>query len=237
MEALRFANTSITLKVLKIFRNIMRHLGKRHASSIALKLAVKILPLFNHVSSEVRDNSIYLFKDLMDAVLWYKKGNMKNVVCKALLPLLFQMSDKTTSVAQASGEALVACAKFLKWEELEHWAQEENTVGIRMCLLHQDKMSVKGYLRQSLPYLKDSQASLRCEAVKFIGLAVQYSREQSKEVLDEICSALQPLEDDVYLSVRFLAAQTIQTLTHRRQQAPSAGSRLSALCCWPCMAI
>lgn len=130
--------------------------------------------------------------------------------------------------------------------------------------LHQDKMSVKGYLRQSLPYLKDSQASLRCEAVKFIGepnrwvllwalpwqqgaalqtpehpahtsspdgclaqvppralslpatregkqlgwlgctlcsvgsgglmgalslgLAVQYSREQSKEVLDEICS-------------------------------------------------
>ena len=50
MEALRFANTSITLKVLKIFRNIMCHLGKRHASSIALKLAVKILPLFNHVS-------------------------------------------------------------------------------------------------------------------------------------------------------------------------------------------
>mgnify|MGYP001852247052 FL=1 len=28
---------------------------------------------------------------------------------------------------------------------------------------------MEGYLWQSLPYLKDSQASLRCEAVTFLG--------------------------------------------------------------------
>jgi len=50
METLRFASTPITLKVLNIFRNVMRNLGKRQASPVALQLAEKILPLFNHVS-------------------------------------------------------------------------------------------------------------------------------------------------------------------------------------------
>ncbi|XP_019465792.1 uncharacterized protein LOC109363788 [Meleagris gallopavo] len=50
METQQFANTPVTLKVLNIFRNVMRHLGKRHASPIALELAEKILPLFNHLS-------------------------------------------------------------------------------------------------------------------------------------------------------------------------------------------
>ncbi|XP_040512142.1 uncharacterized protein LOC112530684 [Gallus gallus] len=237
METLRFASTPITLKVLNIFRNVMRNLGKRQASPIALQLAEKILPLFNHVSSEVREGSIRLFKEVMDAVVWCKKGNMKKAVRRGLLPLLFQMSDETPSVAQASGEALVACAKFLKWKELKHQAREENTVGIRMCLLQQDRRRVEGYLWQSLPYLKDSQASLRCEAVTFLGLAVQHSREQSEEMLNEICNALQPLEDDAHPAVRSLAAGTIQMLRHERQQAASARSRLAALCCWPCIAI
>ncbi|XP_031461332.1 maestro heat-like repeat-containing protein family member 7 [Phasianus colchicus] len=237
METQQFANTPITLKVLNIFRNVMRHLGRKHASPIALKLAEKILPLFNHVSSEVREGSIRLFEGLMNAVLWCKKRTMKKIVCRALLPLLFQMSDETPSVAQASGEVLMACAKFLKWKELKCRAGEENIEEIRMCLLHQDKMRVEGYLWQSLPYLKASQASLRCEAVKFIGLAVQQSRDQNEELLNEICSALQPLQDDVYLAVRSLAAGTIQMLRHQRQQAASARSRLAALCCWPCMAI
>ncbi|XP_040512141.1 maestro heat-like repeat-containing protein family member 7 [Gallus gallus] len=237
METLRFASTPITLKVLNIFRNVMRNLGKRQASPVALQLAEKILPLFNHVSSEVREGSIRLFKDMMEAVVWCKKRNMKKAVRRGLLPLLFQMSDETPSVAQASGEALVACAKFLKWKELKHQAREENTVGIRMCLLQQDRRRVEGYLWQSLPYLEDSQASLRCEAVTFLGLAVQHSREQSEEMLNEICNALQPLEDDAHPAVRSLAAGTIQMLRHERQQAASARSRLAALCCWPCIAI
>ncbi|XP_019466437.1 maestro heat-like repeat-containing protein family member 7, partial [Meleagris gallopavo] len=104
----------------------------------------------------------------MDAVLWYKKGNIKETVHSVLLPLLFHMSDETPSVAQASGEALVACAKFLKWKELKQRAREEYIAAIRRCLLHQDKRTVEGYLWQSLPYLKDSQTSIRCEAVTFI---------------------------------------------------------------------
>lgn len=38
--------------------------------------------------------------DVMDAVLWSQKGSMKKTVRRALLPLLFHMSDETLSVAQ-----------------------------------------------------------------------------------------------------------------------------------------
>jgi len=50
METLRFANTHVVVKTLNIFRNVMSHLTKREATPIALELAEKILPLFNHVS-------------------------------------------------------------------------------------------------------------------------------------------------------------------------------------------
>lgn len=41
-----------------------------------------------------------LFKDLMESVVWWKKGAMKTTVRRALIPLLFRMSDETQSVAK-----------------------------------------------------------------------------------------------------------------------------------------
>ena len=48
----------------------------------------------------MREGSIRLFKDVMDTVVWPKKRSMKKTVRRGLLPLLFQMSDETPSVAQ-----------------------------------------------------------------------------------------------------------------------------------------
>ena len=48
----------------------------------------------------MREGSIRLFMDVMDAVLLSQKGSMKKIVRRALLPLLFHMSDETLSVAQ-----------------------------------------------------------------------------------------------------------------------------------------
>ncbi|POI21556.1 hypothetical protein CIB84_014699, partial [Bambusicola thoracicus] len=134
MGTLQFANTSIALKTTKISRNVMTHLGKREARPIAVELAEKLLPLFSHVSSEVREGSIRLFKDVMEAVVWWQKRNMRKTVRRGLLPLLFQMSDETRSVAEASGEALVCCAKFLKWKELKHQAKRKGKMEIKECL-------------------------------------------------------------------------------------------------------
>ncbi|XP_019466233.1 uncharacterized protein LOC104915311 isoform X3 [Meleagris gallopavo] len=169
MGTLRFANTPIALKVLNIFRNVMTHLGKYDATLIAVNLAEDLLPLFNHVASEVREGSICLFKDLMNTVVWCQKRNMKKTVRKALLPLVFQMSDETPSIAEVSGETLIACAKFLKWKNLKHLAKRKKKMEIKECLVQQNRQMVDEYLWQNLPYLRDSQASLRYEAVEFIG--------------------------------------------------------------------
>ncbi|POI25758.1 hypothetical protein CIB84_010492 [Bambusicola thoracicus] len=169
METLQFGNMHITLNALSIFRNMMNHLGKMVLRPISLELADKLLHLFNHVSGEVRESSILLFQDVMEAVVWWQKGKMQKNVRRGLLPLLFRSSDETSSVAKASAETLLACAKFLNWQELKHQAEERSIVGIRECLLQKDRKRVNKYLQQSLLYLTDSQAAMRQEAVLFIG--------------------------------------------------------------------
>ncbi|NXJ03625.1 MROH7 protein, partial [Odontophorus gujanensis] len=234
MQTLPFTNVHIALKLLDIFRNMLNHLGKRDASSFALRLCEKLLPLFSHVSCEVRERSILLFKDLMEAVVWWHRGSMKENVRRGLVPLLFRMSDEIPSVAQASRKALMACAKFLKWKELTHQAQEVCKHGIMKCLMQQSRRRVERHLWQSLPYLKNSQAALRHSAAEFIGLAVRHCWDQSEEKLNEICSALKTVEDDAHPPVPSLATELILMLRQRRRQTASSRHWLAALCCWPC---
>lgn len=143
-----------------------------------------------------------LFKDLMESVLWWKKGEMKKTVHRAIIPLLFRMSDNTESVAkvqisdlatdvgtgcadtrgvfwawrgqgsrqsdtlgmcvrchlpasaspQASAEVLLACAKFLKWKQLEQLAQTEDIWKIGEYLVR----------RTTQPQAPYEQACLTC---------------------------------------------------------------------------
>ncbi|KAK2511277.1 hypothetical protein Q9966_016674 [Columba livia] len=77
--------------------------------------------------------------------------------------------------------------------------------------LEQNRSRAQEFLSQSLPYLRDAQASLREAAVRFI--------------------ALRPLETDSKPFVRSLAAQTIAILSSPREQ-PQSRWALQALCCW-----
>ncbi|KAK2511281.1 hypothetical protein Q9966_016672 [Columba livia] len=77
--------------------------------------------------------------------------------------------------------------------------------------LERDRSRAQELLSQSLPYLRDAQASLREAAVRFI--------------------ALRPLETDSKSFVRSLAAQTIAILSSPREQ-PRSRWALQALCCW-----
>ncbi|XP_066843618.1 uncharacterized protein [Anser cygnoides] len=216
MNTLLYDNRHITEKALTVFENVIGHLEKREASPIALALAERLLPLFNNESSEVQERSILLFKDLMECVVWWKKGEMKKTVRRALIPLLFRMSDETESVAKASAVVLLACTMFLKWKQLEHLAQNEDITRIREYLLKQKSSRVDEYLQQSLPYLEDAQANLRQEAVKFI--------------------ALQLVTKDVDSSLCVLAAQTILCLRSRIKRPIPLWVQLAELFCWPCIA-
>ncbi|XP_035170190.1 uncharacterized protein LOC118159728 isoform X3 [Oxyura jamaicensis] len=187
LEALQDTNTDVVLKALLVLRNVMAHVESREASCVAPQLAEKLLPLFDHESSLVREHSISLFQALTEDLLSQRK-EMKRAVHSSLLPLYFRMRDQSESVAKASGEALIIAAEFLRHKELKHLAQTEQTWKIGECLLQQDRGRVEEYVQQSQPYLQDTQTVLRLEAVRFIGLAARYCKDQSEEKLNEILS-------------------------------------------------
>ncbi|XP_074994748.1 uncharacterized protein LOC142076326 [Calonectris borealis] len=230
-EALQDANADVKMKALVLFRNTMGHMKGEEAGLLALQLAEELLPLFDDESSQVRELSISLFKDLMKTVVRSIKKKMKKRVQRVLLPLFLRMNDQAESVAKASRDTLLACAEFLGWRKLSYLAKTYQTHLIGECLLRHDRSRVGEYVCQSLPYLKDSQATLRDAAVRFIGLAARKLRKRSLEKLWDICNALLPLQKDPEPSVSSLATQTVFLLT---PEMPPSRWRLRSLCCWPC---
>ncbi|XP_071893873.1 maestro heat-like repeat-containing protein family member 7 [Anas platyrhynchos] len=220
LEALQDTNTDVVMKALLVLKNVMAHVERRKASGPALQLAEKLLPLFDHASSQVQEHSICLFQAVVGAVLRQRKKKMKSTVHRSLLPLYFHTRDQSESVAKASGEALAVAAEFLRCKELKRLAQTEQMWRIGECLLQQDRGRVEEYLQQSQPYLKATQTLLRLEAVRFIGLAARYCKDQSEEKLNEILSVLQPSEKDPEPMVRSLAVQTTLILTSRHDAMP-----------------
>ncbi|KAM6228832.1 maestro heat-like repeat-containing protein family member 7 [Spheniscus humboldti] len=156
---------------------------------------------------------------------------MKKKVQRVLLPLFLHMNDQIESVARTSGDTLLICAEFLRWRKLIYLAETHHTDLIGECLLMHNRSRVEDYLCQSLPYLKDTQATLRVAAIRFIGLAAWHLRNRSSEKLRDICDALLPLGKDTEPSVRSLALQTVFIL---RRDMPTSGWSLRSLCCWLC---
>ncbi|KAK2511888.1 hypothetical protein Q9966_016536 [Columba livia] len=212
MWVLQYGNKAIKIKALVVFRNVMAQLEREKASPTAVQLAEFLLPFFDDELSQLRESSISLFRDLMKMVVRSDKREMKNTVRRGLLPLFFRMSDQVQSVAKVAREALLGAAELLKWKQLQHLVQTQQTWRIGECLLEQDRSRAQELLSQSLPYLRDAQASLREAAVRFI--------------------ALQPLEWDSEPSICSLAAQTIRILGNPREQ-PRSRWTLRGLCCWP----
>ncbi|XP_071659212.1 maestro heat-like repeat-containing protein family member 7 [Patagioenas fasciata] len=167
----------------------------------------------------------------MKMVVGNDKTKMKNTVRLGLLPLFFRMSDQVQSVAKVAREALLGAAELLKWKQLRHLVQTQQTWRIGESLLERDRSRAQELLSQSLPYLRDAQPSLREAALRFIGLAARHLRDPSEEELAEICRAIQPLEGDSDPSVCSLAAQTVGIVCSSWKRPRSRWS-LRALCCW-----
>ncbi|KFZ56209.1 Maestro heat-like repeat-containing protein family member 7, partial [Antrostomus carolinensis] len=228
MGLLQDDNEELKRKALVVICNVMRHLNKKKASPIAVELAEKLLPLFDECSSHLRELSIGLFKDLMKTVVWKNKREMKNKVRMALLPLFFHMSDEMQNVAKVSREALLAAAELLNWKQLKHLVQTQQIWRIGECLLVQDRRRAE---EKNLPYLKHAQVTLQEAAIRFIGLAARPLREQNREKLSEIISALiKSMDKDSELFICSLVVQTIYVLKSPRVQQRS-GWTLRVLCC------
>ncbi|XP_062455585.1 maestro heat-like repeat-containing protein family member 7 [Rhea pennata] len=231
MEMLQDANTDIRMKALVVSGNVVQHMDRAAVGPVALQLVEKLVPLFDDDSSQLRELSICHFRELVEIVMGKTKKHMQQKVHRCLLPLFFHMNDEIQSVAKASQEALITAAQCLKWEQLRDLSQTGQTWRIGKCLLARGRSYVEEDLRQSLPYLEDSQASLRDVAVRFFGLAGRHLKSPREQKLRDICSDLRPLQNDIEPSIRSLATQNIIILGTPRKQ-PASGWKLPSLRCW-----
>ncbi|XP_061325831.1 maestro heat-like repeat family member 5 [Pezoporus flaviventris] len=182
---LQTAHSKNRKKMLLIFRNVMGHLKKKD-SSTALQLAENLPQLFDDVSSQVRELSICLFKEVIQMADWKHQRQMRKNVQGSLVPLVLHMSDETESVAKASHEAFCVAAKVLKWKWLSHHVQALERWRTVERLLEHKRSRAEEYVRQSMPYLQHAQVTVRMAAVRFIGLAARYLNDSSKDTLQEI---------------------------------------------------
>nr|XP_038041962.1 uncharacterized protein LOC113842005 isoform X1 [Anas platyrhynchos] len=147
---------------------MLRLLEGRTLSLAALELAGKLPALFGDDSSTVRLLSIRLFLDTLGFVEGSQE-KLQQVAHRSLLPLSLHLHDQDESVAEASREALLGVARFLRWRQLAHLAETLQSWKIGECLLARRSSAAEEYLAQSLPYLQSLQEPLRREAVRFTG--------------------------------------------------------------------
>ncbi|XP_064371596.1 maestro heat-like repeat-containing protein family member 7 [Dromaius novaehollandiae] len=223
MEQLRDADSNISTKALVVLRHVVHVTGEETVASIAPQLSAELLLLFDADAVQVRVLSTRLFRDVLAIMLGTKDQQLQKQVRSSLLPLLFHMEDESCSVRQASREALLRAAKFLKWKQLRQLVETAQTWRIGECLLVRARRAEE-YLHQSLTYLESPQESLREAAVRFTGLVGQHLRGRSKEKLEDICTALQGLQEDSSPSVCCLATQTILLLRAPGKMTPSPGT-------------
>ncbi|XP_064531784.1 uncharacterized protein LOC135424473 [Pseudopipra pipra] len=233
MKILQVGSEDAKMKILLALRNVLHQLKKSKASFIAVQLVGRLLPLFDSECSELRELSICMLAELLQFVVGRDEKRMRKEVWRALVPLLFRMSDQVPSVAKASREALLAAAELLKWKTLKHLLQRERLWELGACLLQNSRSRAEDFIQQSLPYLQDPQANVRLAAVRFIGLITRRLREQTTESQADILSALQPLEKDWDISVSSLAARTTSILRSPWVQQRPRGFLRALRCCWP----
>ncbi|XP_063031944.1 uncharacterized protein LOC134428859 [Melospiza melodia melodia] len=231
MKILEVGSEDEKLKIIEVFRNVLSQLKKSKASSMAVALVGKILPLFDSDSVRLRELSLWLLRDLVRSVARRDEKKMRRQVQSALIPLLFRVNDQVPSVAKASREALFAAAELLKWKQLKHLLQKERMWELGECLIKKRRRRVEQFMYQSLPYLRDPQSPVRLAAVRFIGCATRHMRDQDMETQTHILTALQPLERDRDISISSLAAHTGLLLRAPRVQRRS-WVILHMLCCW-----
>ncbi|XP_064496042.1 uncharacterized protein LOC135405303 [Pseudopipra pipra] len=233
MKILQVGSEDTKMKILLALQNVLHQLKKTKASFIAVQLVGRLLPLFDSECSELRELSIRMLTELLQLVVGRDEKRMRKEVWRALVPLLFRMSDQVPSVAKASREALLAAAELLKWKTLKHLLQRERLWELGACLLQKSRSRAEDFIHQSLPYLQDPQANVRLAAVRFIGLITRRLREQTTESQADILSALQPLENDWDISVSSLAARTTSLLRSPCVQQRPRGLLRALRCCWP----
>ncbi|KAM9508636.1 maestro heat-like repeat-containing protein family member 6 [Guaruba guarouba] len=228
MQQLQDDDCDVLKAALTILSNVLGVLDRQTAGVTALQLLKMLLPLFENASSCVRKLSILLCRDVMRVPFRSHKKQMRKDVKRSLLPLFFHLHDSDSSVAQASKEAVVEAAKFLRWQRFQKLLETEQIWKAGKCMLKRSRSRLEDYLHQSLLYLQSPQEPLREAAVRFIGLTGEQLKDGCKEKILVINEALQNMESDSSPLVSSLALEMKQVL-YEACEEPPASSFLPAL--------
>ncbi|XP_005055972.1 PREDICTED: uncharacterized protein LOC101811860 [Ficedula albicollis] len=100
MKILEVGSEDEKLKIVVVFRNVLGQLKKSKASSMAVALVGKILPLSDSECGRLRELSLWLLRDLLRSVVSRDERSMRREMQRALIPLLFRLNDQLPSVAK-----------------------------------------------------------------------------------------------------------------------------------------
>ncbi|KAK2511944.1 hypothetical protein Q9966_016516 [Columba livia] len=182
-------------------------------------LLPQVVGLLNHSNTEVKRRVLTFFCSVMGHLKSEEARPTVEQLEEKLLPLFDDESsqlrelsiclfrERVQSVMAHDKKRIKSYVHRALLPLFFHLSDQSNNV----AKLEQNRSRALEFLSQSLPYLRDAQASLREAAVRFI--------------------ALRPLETDSKPFVRSLAAQTIVILSSPREQ-PRSRWALQALCCW-----
>ncbi|XP_017693549.1 PREDICTED: uncharacterized protein LOC108508899 [Lepidothrix coronata] len=195
VELLQDADVEVVEMALPMFMNMLQNKDILISRPTAPKLAEALRPLFDSDNSHVQVLSICLFRKVMESVVAEGKKPLERYVSQSLFPLFLHWHEEKQGLAEASREALLRAAKFLKRRDLSQLLKTEQPLKFSERLLEKDKRRAAEYLHQALLYLESPQESVREAALKFIGIAGGYLRGQPEE-LQVIYEALQAMRKD-----------------------------------------
>ncbi|KAL9852414.1 maestro heat-like repeat-containing protein family member 7 [Geothlypis trichas] len=180
---------------LSVLTHVLQGKDLEIPSITALKLVESLLPHFENDNSHVQLLSIQLFSKVMELQVEEGGNPLTTLVSQSLLPLFLGWHHENVHVAEASREALLCAARFLRRRDLEELLSKKRRMEFAESLLLQDESRAAEHLRWALPHLQHPQRSLRKAAVRLIGVAGVLVMGQEEE-LQVLSQALQALRED-----------------------------------------
>ncbi|XP_027487036.1 maestro heat-like repeat-containing protein family member 6 isoform X1 [Corapipo altera] len=222
MDVLWDTDGELVRMALSVFINQVQDRDILISTPTALQLAEVLQPLFGNDNIHVQLLSIQLFRKVMELGVDEGKQALKTHVVYSLLPLFFHWHNENQHVAEASQEALLGAAWFLKRRDLVKLLKTEQSWKFGECLLEKDKKRVAKYLCQAVPYLESPQEPVREAALRFIGIAGRYLKGQKVE-LQIVIDVIEGMTHDS-AAVQSLALQTQKILRAVQRPESSPGS-------------
>ncbi|XP_046498449.1 maestro heat-like repeat family member 5 [Equus quagga] len=166
--------------LMEILGDIVHCLGGQGVGTLSLKIAQRLLSLFEHAQGDVRAGAIFLYGSVIYSGGRKLRPALRTHAWHALVPLLLHLGDSCPQVVTKTKFTFLRCAILLKWEFRKElfgklaWGSglgAENDIFIYM--VESNFGSYHQFLMQALMYLSSPHHSMKLAAMRFIGGLLQ----------------------------------------------------------------